>query len=148
MGGRWTLRDIVDYELIATMALLEAAADQREALLRQIYEVNRVDGRDGPARATRRPSSSPSRAQHDPRAAARLVERLQMGGVEVYRADAAFEADGKSYAAGHVRHADDAGLRALREGPAREADLSGGAPRADRRRPSRRTTSPRGRSAC
>jgi len=41
LGGRWTLRDIVDYELIATMALLETAADQRETLLRQIYEVNR-----------------------------------------------------------------------------------------------------------
>ena len=45
MGGRWTLRDIVDYELIATMALLDTVADRREALLRQIYEVNRVDGR-------------------------------------------------------------------------------------------------------
>ena len=42
LGGRWTLRDIVDYELIATMALLELAADRRETLLRQIYEVNRA----------------------------------------------------------------------------------------------------------
>ncbi len=41
MGGRWTLRDIVDYELIATNALLEAAADGRENLLRQIYSINR-----------------------------------------------------------------------------------------------------------
>src|SRR5206468_1738212 len=50
MGGRWTLRDIVDYELIATTALLDAAADRREAILRQIYEVNRQtieDGRTG-----------------------------------------------------------------------------------------------------
>ena len=45
MGGRWTLRDIVDYEMIATMALLETAADRRETLLRQIYEVNRHDRR-------------------------------------------------------------------------------------------------------
>src|SRR5581483_8757782 len=41
MGGHWTLRDIVDYELIATMALLETAADRRETINRQIYEVNR-----------------------------------------------------------------------------------------------------------
>src|SRR3954462_10014614 len=50
MGGRWTLRDIVDYEMIATMALLDTAADRREAILRQIYEVNRQtidDGRKG-----------------------------------------------------------------------------------------------------
>src|SRR4029079_4086051 len=41
MGGHWTLRDIVDYEMIATMALLETAADRRETIMRQIYEVNR-----------------------------------------------------------------------------------------------------------
>ena len=41
LGGKWTLRDIVDYELTATFALLEAAADNRETLLRQIYAVNR-----------------------------------------------------------------------------------------------------------
>ena len=41
LGGRWTLRDIVDYELIATNALLETAADSRETLLHQIYRINR-----------------------------------------------------------------------------------------------------------
>ncbi len=41
LGGLWTLRDIVDYELIVTMATLEAAADSRARLNRQIYEVNR-----------------------------------------------------------------------------------------------------------
>ncbi len=41
LGGTWTLRDIVDYELIVSMALLETAADTRDQLLRQIYEVNR-----------------------------------------------------------------------------------------------------------
>src|ERR1700704_29787 len=47
MGGHWTLRDIVDYEMIATMALLETAADRRETIMRQIYEVNRQTIEDG-----------------------------------------------------------------------------------------------------
>ena len=50
LGGHWTLRDIVDYELIATIGLLETTADRRETLLRQIYEVNRAtidNGRKG-----------------------------------------------------------------------------------------------------
>ena len=31
----------MDYELIATFALLDTAADRRETLLRQIYDINR-----------------------------------------------------------------------------------------------------------
>jgi hypothetical protein len=99
MGGRWTLRDIVDYELIATMALLDTVADRREALLRQIYEVNRVtieNGRKGDPSAILIPVDT----QHDPHEAAHLVDRLQLAGVEVYRAGAAFDAEGASYAAG------------------------------------------------
>src|SRR4051812_27297133 len=99
MGGRWTLRDIVDYELIATMALLETGADRRETILRQIYEVNRQtieDGKKG------NPSAIllPIEAQHDARETAHLVDKLQMAGVEVFRADGAFEADGKNYVDG------------------------------------------------
>jgi hypothetical protein len=99
MGGHWTLRDIVDYEMIATMALLETAADRRETIMRQIYEVNRQtieDGRKG------NPSSIlvPIEGQHDAREAAHLVDKLNLGGVDIYRADAAFEADGKKYGAG------------------------------------------------
>lgn len=99
IGGRWTLRDIVDYELIATMALLETAADRRETIMRQIYEVNRDTierGKKGDPSAILVPADG----QQDPREAAHLVDRLQVGGVEIYRADAAFEADGKKYAAG------------------------------------------------
>jgi hypothetical protein len=99
MGGRWTLRDIVDYELIATMALLETGADRRETLLRQIYEVNRQTIEDGKKGS---PSAIlvPVEHQHDAREAAHLVDTLRMGGVEIYRADAAFDADGTTYGAG------------------------------------------------
>ncbi len=99
MGGRWTLRDIVDYELISTLALLDTAADRRETILRQLYEVNRTtieEGRTAPVKAILIPVES----QHDPREAGHLVERLMMGGVEVYRADQAFVADDIPYPAG------------------------------------------------
>lgn len=42
LGGRWSLRDIVEYELVATLGLLETAADTRRQLQEQIYEVNRA----------------------------------------------------------------------------------------------------------
>ncbi|MCK5652888.1 MAG: hypothetical protein KAJ42_15980 [Gemmatimonadetes bacterium] len=41
LGGRWTLRDIVEYEYIISMAFLETAADTRHQFNRHIYEVNR-----------------------------------------------------------------------------------------------------------
>ena len=99
MGGHWTLRDIVDYEMIATMALLETAADRRETIMRQIYEVNRQTIEDG---RKNNPSAIlvPVERQHDAREAAHLVDKLNLGGVEIYRADAAFEADGAHYGAG------------------------------------------------
>ena len=99
MGGRWTLRDIVDYELIATMGLLDTVADRREALLQQIYEVNRQTveaGRKGDPAAILIPVES----QHDPHEAVHLVEKLQVAGVDVYRSEAEFEADGKKYPTG------------------------------------------------
>jgi hypothetical protein len=99
MGGKWTLRDIVDYELIATMALLETAADHREQLLRQIYEVNRATVEAG-AKGDPAAILIPIETQHDSREAYHLVERLQMAGVEVSRAESDFETDGRKYAAG------------------------------------------------
>src|SRR6185503_2527884 len=99
LGGRWTLRDIVDYELIATITLLETAAEQREQLLKQIYAVNlaTVEGgkKGGPSAII-----IPADKQHDSARAVNLVERLQMGGVDVYRADSDFEADDKRYPVG------------------------------------------------
>jgi hypothetical protein len=54
-GGTWRLRDIVDYQLSATRALLEHAARNREYWLRTFYEVNRRSA----ARRSRTRSSSP-----------------------------------------------------------------------------------------
>jgi hypothetical protein len=98
LGGRWTLRDIVDYEHIATMALLEAAADRRETILRQIYEINRqtVEAGEGDVKSI----LIPVNGQQDPREAAHLADRLIAGGVDVFRARAPFDADGRRYAEG------------------------------------------------
>ncbi len=105
LGGRWSLRDIVDYELIATKALLESAADSRETLLRQIYAINRntVDaGGKGQLAQDREKSFAAliAPAQHDPNEAVELVRTLMLAGVEVSRAGAAFQQDGKEYPAG------------------------------------------------
>lgn len=105
LGGKWTLRDIVDYELTATFALLDAAADNRETLLREIYQVNRNTieaGRNGEIGTGEKSFAVliPALDQHDPNEAVDLVDKLMMGGVEVYRAKQAFQQDGKPYAAG------------------------------------------------
>ncbi len=99
MGGRWTLRDIVDYEFIATMSLLETAADRRETLLRQIYQVNKETVEAG-AKGSPSAILIPVEGQHDPRETGHLVSKLQLAGVEVHRATAAFEADGTRYGSG------------------------------------------------
>src|SRR5438034_4435271 len=76
MGGRWTLRDIVDYELIATTGLLDAVADRRETILRQIYEVNRQTAEGGDQGGGATALIIPLESQHDPREAAHLADRL------------------------------------------------------------------------
>ena len=82
-GGRWTLRDIVDYELIVTMALLETAAEQRESTAQTDLRSQPRDGRSG---REGRSGGDPDSCQTNstiPREAIHLVERLQMAGVEV-----------------------------------------------------------------
>ncbi len=99
MGGRWTLRDIVDYELIVSMALLETVADRRETLLRHIYQINERTVTAGAIDGVRA-ILIPLEGQQDAREAVHLAERLRMGGVEISRAGASFDAGGRRYAAG------------------------------------------------
>jgi hypothetical protein len=84
-GGLWTLRDIVDYELIATRALLETASRHREDLLRDAARMARDAVRAG-GRAPFAYAVPPG--QRDPVAAAALVDLLLEHGVEVHRATA------------------------------------------------------------
>jgi len=97
-GGKWTLRDIVDYELTATYGLLQAVADNRLVLLRNFYQMNRRAIEAGKKEA---PYAWVIPAdQHDRPAAARMAQILDEMGVEVHQAGAEFEAGGRKYAAG------------------------------------------------
>jgi len=83
-GGWWRLRDIVEYELVATWAYLETCADKRESILRNMDHM----ARDAIARGASEPPYAfiiPPE-QHDEVAAARLVDLLLRHGVDVKRA--------------------------------------------------------------
>lgn len=85
-GGWWRLADIIAYQRVATLALLEAVAAHAPDLLRSFTRMG--------AEAAARGGSQPPFAflvppdQHDPVAAARLVELLLRHGVRVERATA------------------------------------------------------------
>jgi hypothetical protein len=97
-GGRWTLRDIVDYDLSAVHGLLRAVSTYREPIVRTFYQMGRsaVDaGRRGGPFAFVIP-----RDQRDPHAAQRLENLLLGGDVEIHRTLEPFRADGDPYPAG------------------------------------------------
>jgi hypothetical protein len=80
-GGWWRLRDIIDYEKAVTYSLLEFAADFKEKVKTNFYTLNREAIRAGqtePPYAYIVPAD-----QHDPHAAATLVNKLMIAGVEV-----------------------------------------------------------------
>ena len=97
-GGRWTLRDIVDYELSAVRGLLYAAAAYRGQIVENFYEMGRraieQGGRGGPFAFIIPPE------QYEPRAMAKLEELLMRGSIEIHRALEPFHADGEAYPAG------------------------------------------------
>lgn len=107
MGGNWHLRDIVDYELTATFALLETAADRRQTLLQNIYDINANTialGKKGELGFGDKQKSFaaiiPVEGQQDQNEVIQLVEKLEMGGVNVLRATKAFSQDGENYSVG------------------------------------------------
>lgn len=107
LGGTWRLGDIVDYEMVSTMALLRGAADFRETLLQQIYEVNLStieSGRKGQIgfgdAAPEYAVLIPTAGQQDPNEVTELVDKLMTGGVQVYRSRQEFQENGEKWAAG------------------------------------------------
>jgi hypothetical protein len=95
-GGEWHLHDIVDYQLDAFFSIANNAAQYRERYLANFYQIG--------LRAVNR-SSGPyayviPAEQTDSAVTARLINILRTGGVEVEKATADFEADGKHYGRG------------------------------------------------
>jgi hypothetical protein len=97
-GGWWRLRDIVEYELVATRSFLESAATYRDSLLLNVYRMAKEAteaGRTGPPYAWVIPEG-----QRDPVASALLVELLLRHGVRVERAASSITLGRQVYPAG------------------------------------------------
>ncbi|HZU23190.1 MAG TPA: peptidase M14, partial [Terriglobales bacterium] len=94
-GGEWRLRDIVDYQLIAYEACLHNVAQNREQYVRNFYQIGlrAVNRKDGPY-AFVVPTD-----QHDPSAAAKMLDTLRFGQVEINWAKSPFVADGIKFPA-------------------------------------------------
>jgi hypothetical protein len=97
-GGWWRLRDIVDYDLTAAKSFVECCAENRERFLGDFYHMGLKAVERG---KTEKPFAYiiPS-PQGDPLTAARLVEVLMLGGVEVHRAAKDFLVGDRLYRAG------------------------------------------------
>ena len=97
-GGTWRLRDIVDYNLVAMRGLLDAVARYKDEILVNFHAM----GTRAIARGTREGPFAYAIPpdQHDPAAAARLVNLLVDGGVEVQQASEAFKMGDTVYPAG------------------------------------------------
>lgn len=96
-GGRWTLGDIVAYQLDAFFSIAHDAAVHRERYLSDYYKLGQ--------HAVHRSAGTPyayviPAGQADSEAVARLVNILRTGDNEVQQATAAFEASGKTYPGG------------------------------------------------
>ena len=100
-GGWWRLRDIVDYELIAGNSLLETCSSYRAEILRAGYDMAKSATEQGEHEAPFAYCIPPN--QHDPVAAAEMVDLLREHGLEAKRARAEFRtADGHVLPAGTV----------------------------------------------
>lgn len=95
-GGRWTLRDVIDYELTAAMACLRNAARYRDRWLRGSLEIGRraLNPEAGPYAFLIPPG------QKDPGMVFELLQVLRMGDVEIHRASKPLKAEGVEYPAG------------------------------------------------
>ncbi len=96
-GGWWRLRDIVDYELALTYALIENSANYKEQILYDYYLMGKdaiEKGKEGNPYAYVIPKN-----QNDPVTVSKMIEVLQFGGVEVHFSDKEFAVNNAIYPA-------------------------------------------------
>jgi hypothetical protein len=98
MGGRWGMREAIDYMLTADFAILDFAASRPNHFLFKAWELAQANielGRKGKPFAYAVPMD-----QGDKHSAMEMVRRLNLSGIVVQRAKAPFQAGGKTYPAG------------------------------------------------
>jgi hypothetical protein len=97
-GGRWSMRDILNMELITCRTVLEEAAGRREELIRNFVSIAERAIETGKREA---PYAYiiPDR-QHDRPTADRMISILLQQGVEVHHAKSDFTLDDKKYGKG------------------------------------------------
>ncbi len=95
-GGKWTLRDIVEYDYSAAMAALTNAAALRENWVRNYYRIfKKAVNRKEPPYAYIIPEG-----QKDVATVIKMLQILRTGGAEIHRSEEPFEADGYVYPLG------------------------------------------------
>lgn len=95
MGGRWALRDAMDYMLTADWGILDLAALRSHHFLTKAWELAARNIEDKTFYGY-----IVSANQRDPHAAAGLVDRLQMAGIEVHRLNQTITHNFKTYPEG------------------------------------------------
>jgi hypothetical protein len=96
MGGKWGVRNAIEYMLTADFAILDLAASRSEHFLYKAWDMARAG-----MTADAKPYAYVVPAkQWDSSSAAWMLERMRLSGVKVERAAAEFSAGGKNYAEG------------------------------------------------
>lgn len=96
MGGKWDLRDAIEYNLTVDFAILDHAAVRSDHFLTKAWEVarNNIESKQGAF------AYAVSPEQWDASSAKEMLSRLAQGGVAIKRANAPFEAEGRKFPEG------------------------------------------------